>query len=219
MTPWVVVPAPRSRTAELVAGVESLDHDPARVVMVTTCPAPVDPADVAHLGTLVLYEGTDVNISRWWNLGLGFAYDGEIRATGGRDPFEVLVMGSDVSGRPGSVEDLAAGMRARGLVMAGPDWGDQGDQTWTGRRRTVFTRVPGPCFMLAGEVGLRCDERFRWWYADDDLEMAARQAGPVGLVTGTGLVHEGDKPLDPEKEIFAAEDLDLYVRKWGVAPW
>jgi hypothetical protein len=31
-------------------------------------------------------------------------------------------------------------------------------------------RIPGICMLVAGELGLRFDEQFRWRYAGDDFE-------------------------------------------------
>ncbi len=80
--------------------------------------------------------------------------------------------------------------------------------------------MPAECWLVAGELGLRADERMRWWYADDDLEMQARQRGPVGVVGGTGLeLGELSSALSAEQQRWAVEARELFVRKWGCQPW
>lgn len=73
--------------------------------------------------------------------------------------------------------------------------------------------------MLAGESNLRVDPQFRWWYSDDDLEMQARELGGAGVVQGTGLVAGPDSSLSEEKAIWAREDREKFVKKWGREPW
>lgn len=216
----MLVPCPLDRIDELRTLLRTLQHDPARVVIVTTLPSAIGEADVAGVADhVLLYPKPGMLFSAWINTGLRF-----IEAHTGTQPAEVLCVGSDARGHARSVELLRDGLRDNGLVMAGPDWHNQ----CTGRpcvsygakdERTIWNRVPGSCFMLAAEHGLRMDEAFRWWYSDDDLEMQARAIGRVGLIDGTGFVHDTDHPLDAVQAAHAAEDRRLFVDKWGQEPW
>lgn len=213
MSTWLVVTAPRERTDELRRCLTSLEHPPKRVVVVTS--RVTEPVDLAHVsdltGAVIEDPGCDVNIARWWNRGLRYATD--------NGATEIGVFSSDVTGRPGDVDRLAQLMRATpGCVMAGPALGEEG--VWDlSDVRTATRRVPGGCFMLAAEHRLRLDERFQWWYSDDDLEMLARSKGCVATFSGLSLRMAPDTPLTPDKARMAELGRDLFVSKWGVEPW
>lgn len=220
-TTWVLVPCSRSRRGELYELLSGLRHPTDRVVVVTTTEDGLQPIDVGdwadHLVT-VPWDG--MRISEWWNAGLDF-----IASTRRHDDrWEVLVIGSDAKGTPAGVTALREALRAHTLSMVGPDFHGRlspGDMEVFGPRdhRDVIRRLPGSCFMVAGEEGLRCDPLLRWWYSDDDLEMQARHLNGAGLVGGVDLLHTTDHPLDEEQTRWATEDRERFVTKWGRQPW
>lgn len=221
---FVVTPCPRTRLDELRGLLAGLAHPRERVVVITTEPHTIDMDDIDDLAAHLVHDSLPgMSFSRWINYGLDRVadlregYDPE-------SPYEVLCIGSDAVGDHESVDVLAEAMRTYGLMMAGPDW--RAPHSHHNREvsilegdRNVHDRVPGACFMLAGEHQLRMDERFRWWYSDDDLEMQARLIGHVGLVRGTGLRHEQDHMLDADQARHATEDRELFKVKWGREPW
>ena len=73
--------------------------------------------------------------------------------------------------------------------------------------------------MVGLDHGLACDPQFRWWYTEDDLEMQARQIGPVGLVGACPVEHRTSHGLDPLRARWAVEDRERFVAKWGCEPW
>lgn len=210
MSTWLVVACPQSRADELERCLGSLQHDPERTTVVTALRH--DVLVRPPYGTLAVDTEDDFSLARLWNLGLRHAY--------AQGATEVAVFASDVVGHPDSIPILAGLMRANGLSMAGPAWHNTGSLILHSDRTTEL-RVPGGCFMLAAEHGLLCDERYRWWFTDDDLEMAARAVAPVGIFGGTGLsLSRPDTGLDtPEKERWAEEDRALFVEQWGCEPW
>ncbi len=173
------------------------------------------------------YNGTDLrdasvmrdrnpspNISRWWNLGLIAAQaKAQVR---GQDRWNVLVINDDTIMGPGSVAVLTAGLRKyptaqmafpgdreRLLVEPGPD------------------RVTGWCFALAGEGGLRFDERMRWWYSDNMGDWQARLTGGTAVVPGVGHTHlhpNGYTVERPELGEQAGRDRDVFMSVWGRLP-
>lgn len=211
------MPCPAHRLTELHRLLRSLQHPAEQVVLVTTQPAPV-PLDACEglVGHRVLDDDPGINIARWWNLGLA-----HIAALEGDAPHEVLVTSSDITGGTGSVDLLADTLRRENLVMVGPDWHHSlapGEVLRLTGPRNVFDRVQAGCFMLAGEHGLRLDERYRWWYEHDDLEMQARQIGAVGLV-GADLTPGPDSGLNDETQKYADDGRRLFVDTWAVEPW
>lgn len=193
-----------------------------RVVVVTTPLDPiVDGASFDHLVEVDPVTGAN-HLSAWLNVGIdhvnALARQREL------DRWEVLVADPNVLGRPDSVALLAGEVRRLGVSMAGPSWyglARPGYPVTFGRddERTALRRVPNTCFMLAGQDGLRCDESFRWWYAEDDVEMRARRLNGVALVDDTGLVYEREYAPRDDAPSYAAEDHARFVTRWGREPW
>jgi hypothetical protein len=215
---WVLVPCERKRLEVLNELLEMLGRPAQRCVVVSAGAEPImngeTPATVLH------YPHDEINISRWWNLGLSF-----IRNHYTMDaPHEVLFCESDTVADEYAVPALVDALRVHELSMVGPDWFTglgAGDVAVYGPNspRSIEHRVPGTAFMIASEQGLRYDERFRWWYADDDFEMQARNRSGAAVVGGVLLDHGPSADLTPEKQRWADEDRALFVEKWGRQPW
>ena len=217
MDSWIVCPCQRGRIDLLRRMLASLQHPRERVVIVATIPNPLTADDIVeYAGHLVLCNFAEINIARWWNAGL----DAVARLAHRRSEYEVLVLSSDNVGTPHSVGIIAGFMRQHNLTMAGPNYHSDEfrffDLTTPAH---PHNRVPGGCWMLAGESGLRVDTDFRWWYSDDDFEMQCRQRSGSGVVPGTGLAAEADSPLTEEQARWAVEDRGRFVSKWGREPW
>jgi hypothetical protein len=214
MNPWLVIACPGSRADELGRCLGSLQHPPERTVIVSALhhdalavPRSIWTPDMSYK----LDKAETFSLPRLWNHGLMVAYEHE--AT------HVAVFASDIVGHPGSIPTLAAAMSTQQWAMAGPTL--HGGTTRTlALPRTTTERVPGACFMLDATHHLLLNERYRWWYGEDDLEMRAREVGPVGVVEGTGLeLSAPDTALTPERQVWAVEDRSRFVRNWGCEPW
>lgn len=165
----------------------------------------------------------DLNISRWWNIGIDHVaslmrYQGTPEVA-----WNVLVVNDDVIAPVGLVELLSARMRACTAVLAYPN---QHDIHHAFHRSpepvNLFHRITGYCFMLRGESGLRLDESFVWWYGDDDLDWRARTCGGSLLVPRSPVQHRapnGTMLEHPELHEQANRDRQTFINKWGRAPW
>jgi len=167
--------------------------------------------------TVVRDTGTDMNISRWWNLG--------IDAVAGMNPgqWNTIVVNDDVVVPAGLVGTLSSRMRACTAAVAYPN---QHDGHHTLHRVpgpvNLFHRLTGYCYMLRGEAGLRLDESLVWWYGDDDLDWRAREQGGSLLVPGCPVKHyapNGTMNERPELHAQAGRDRETFIQKWGQAPW
>lgn len=213
MNTWVLIPCHRPRLDDLHASLANLRHRSDRTVVVTTQPEPIKPTDV-DIAALLVDPDPGINISRWWNAGLDWI--AEHREVG---PYEVLCMESDVRIDWSTLSRLRSALRHYNLAMVGADW--YGAATSTVETRydlepmTIQHRIPGVCMLVAGELGLRFDEQFRWWYADDDFEWQHRKAGGTGLVRGTTVGHGPGRVLEGERAEYAAVDYQRFVAKWG----
>jgi hypothetical protein len=208
---WLVTACPEAHADRLAAMLASLAHDPHRTVVVTS--RHHDRLHPDHVGHAWYWtdRGEDFSLARLWNHGLRLAY--EAGAT------EVAVFSTDVTGHPGSLTRLRDSMRVNNCTMAGPNLYGPDNMIMAGTDRTTIRRVPGGCYLIAAEHRLLCDESYRWWYSDDDLETQAREIGPVGVFTGTGLLMGPDSALTDERAAWATEDRAHYVAKWGREPW
>jgi glycosyltransferase involved in cell wall biosynthesis len=86
----------------------------------------------------------------------------------------------------------------------------------------IYNRMQGSACVFKGEAGLRADERMRWWWQDTDLDWQARKAG--GMVISPGPVAVNERPNDftnakPELATQAGKDREVFIQKWGRAPW
>lgn len=214
MSTWVLIPCHRPRLTELRASLVNLGMPAGRTVIVTTEPEPIGPTQIRAAAVLCSPE-PGINISRWWNLGLDWI---AAQQTPG-EPYEVLCMESDVRIDWPTVTRLRTALREHGLAMVGADWYGVAREPVEIRRdlvpETVEHRIPGVCMLVAGELGLRFDEQFRWWYADDDFEWQHRKAGGTGLVRDLTIKHGPGRPLTGERAEYAEVDRQRFVAKWG----
>ena len=213
MSTWLLVPCHRPRLGDLQESLKYLGHMPARTVVVTTYPDPIQPYDLDPCVTVLISPEPGINISRWWNLGLDYI------TRNAEAPYEVLLMESDVRITRETVEVLTREMRDHRLAMAGADWYGVADAPIEVCREPVpgpvEHRIPGVCMLVAGELGLRFDEQMRWWYADDDFVWQHRVNGGTGLVRGQTIQHGAGRPLEGERAQYAAEDEPKFLAKWG----
>lgn len=214
METWVLTTAPRSRLADVQACFAELEHDPFYSAVVTTWPDPILDGDVdAHM---VLFASDEFNISEWWTAGLDFI------AAAASPVYNVLLVEADVRMPPATVDALSYTLRAANVGMVGADWQHSlapGDVHVHREHRTIDQahRLPGVALMVRGELGVRHDPQFRWWFADDDFEWQHRVHGSA-LVGGTTLSHAGTTPLVGDLAQWATEDAARFVAKWGAMP-
>jgi hypothetical protein len=210
---WVLTPCHRPRLDELRASLAHLGHPTDRSVVVTTLPAPIDPDDLPGVTVLISPE-PGVNISRWWNVGLDW-----IEHNHELGPYEVLCLESDVLIEWSTLFRLRSVLRNYNLSMVGADWcgvvKSAVETRYDLEAWPMEHRIPGMCMLVAGELGIRFDEQFRWWYADDDFEWQHRKAGGTGLVRGTSFQHGPGQPLTGEHAEYAEVDRQRFIAKWG----
>lgn len=216
MTTWLLTPCHKPRLDDLLESLKHLGHPADRTVVVTTLPEPIGKEDVPDGVTVLLSPEPGINISRWWNLGLDWISQYGLWEN---EPYEVLLMESDVRISLETVHVLRREMRDHGLAMAGADWHNMAREQIDIDREPipghVLHRIPGVCMLVAGELGLRFDEQFRWWYADDDFVWQHRVNGGTGLVRNQSIQHGTGHPLTGERAVYASEDAVKFQAKWG----
>lgn len=216
---WALTCAPGSRADEAAALMNRLGVHPDEVVLVTTQPDPV-PQDFP--ATVLLFDSEEINISRWWTLGLD-----HIAAHYADDPdaiWDVLLVETDALITGEHVEVMREHMRTLDCVMAGADFFHvMPDLPYKVRRDNTPWRIEGRCIgfaqVVAGETGIRHDPEFRWWLADDDFEWQHRVNGGTVLVGGLDVRHDGTQgELTGDRKLAWEQDQPKFLRKWHGLP-
>lgn len=150
---------------------------------------------VVPTGAHALYDTRKpLNIHRWWNAGLDYAAEQGARVA--------VVVNDDVTLHPDAPQQMADRLIA--------------DEAWLCAARP--TGRTGWCWALDLAGDLRPDERFRWWYGDDDLWLRADLAGKL---TGADAEHTHHHPNEAtaksdELAALVREDEAEFRRKWGL---
>lgn len=174
-----------------------------------------------HLGIPTVWDPHQPpNLSKLWNLGLNRV--AKLAADEGVERYDVAVLNDDAVIPPWWFEQLGSAMREHRCVAAGYGPVDRIVVHREPGTTRLHERMPGWAFLLRGEVGIRADERFRWWCGDNDIDMQSRRA------EGT-LIHPRDEvkhyypdqstATRPELQALTGPDMARFVDKWGWRPW
>lgn len=164
-------------------------------------------------------EAPDLNISRWWNIGIDWA---AARAKEeGLDAWDVAVINDDVIVPSTWFCYIADDIRALGCV-AGCS-GGRGPVPLMHRAPgivSVLERIQGFAFVIVGESGLRADEEFKWWFGDDMLGQQAATMGGMVMMPGCHVEHlypGAQTTMDHQPQI--GRDRTRFIEKNGFVPW
>lgn len=156
-------------------------------VTVATSPA------AAEYGEGIVLHDNSLNISRWWNLGLDYAYRNKAE--------HIIVLNDDVTIPDDWLRHIVDALDS-GYVGAS---GRRGDD-----------KITGYAFGLNGQQRIRADEKLVWWYGDDDIQRQCEQAG--GFICLPHL-HVDNAYANSSYERMLQQihlDRDYYHRKWNV---
>ena len=161
----------------------------------------------------------ELNISKWWNLGLTLL---ESRAKAlSMKKWDVIILNDDVIVPPGWVAAVSEGMRAAGAA-AGCS-GAPGPHTVVHHQPGpvgLATRMVGYAFILAGEKGVRANEQLRWYFSDDHVDWMARRAGGMAMIPGYPVDHlYPNAQMSGELHATVPEDAARFAAYWGMRPW
>lgn len=211
---WAIIPS-RSRPRELADLVTRLLAEDARGVVVVDngyeAPRRFDDERV----TVLHDDEQPPNLSRMWNTAL----DEVSRRTRGVDEWNVALLNDDAGVPPGWVAAVTTALRSNGAAAActGPV---NRVTLKTAHDRELATRMCPWAFVLRGELGLRADERLRWWWGDTDLDWQARLAGGVVIIPGHPVTNAyANSTTTGELLVQSGRDGEEFARKWGSRPW
>lgn len=179
-----------------------------------------DTVDLIQWPTASLIREPELNISKWWNLGLELIYT-RVRDLG-VTKWDVAILNDDVIVPVGWVEAVAGPMRGIGAAAA--------CSGGTGVPYPIIHREPGPvglvtrmkgfAFVLAGEKGIRADEKLRWYFSDDHVDWMARRLGGMLVVPGWEVDHlYPNAQMSAELQETVPADASHFHAYWGHRPW
>lgn len=153
------------------------------------------------------------NISRWWNVGMDYVdtlVDQETLT------WDVAIINDDVIVPSSWFNAVAGTMRQMQIAAACSGGREPHVRLHTKRGGTLFDRMQGFAFMLAGEKRLRADEELVWWCGDNDLDHKARAAGGMAMIPGLHVTHLfPNGQMTDELQVQANKDCELFRAKWG----
>lgn len=201
----MTVPTAGNRTALLADLVSNSGLPSNQIIVIATRPGVRVPQGV------ILIEDLGVpNIQRWWNRGIDEAQR--------RGSTHVAVVNDDVVISRETLPRLMGALDRTGAAIASPSR----HPFRNGLHRKVFLqyepRLWGSLWMLRLASGLRPDERYHWWYGDNDLDIRARRHfGGVALVDvmfdhlhpGIGL------SLSPQLQEFCSADASTFESQYA----
>lgn len=208
----VVIPAHRASLPQLEQRLDELSDD-MPIVVVTNGEDPLRPYEVGD-AVLVTDTEPDINIYRWWALGIASAtqFDND-----------VLILNADAQllGDPYVMSDA---LRTYDVSVAFPDAYNQLQMDAVRVRKSarphedLRNRMTGYAFVMRKDRLTLPDTGFRWWYGDDDLEWRLSGSGGTAMVGQCGVVHPATGAGWPGMEDVIKADRRHFIAKWGVAP-
>lgn len=159
------------------------------------------------------------NLSRFWNV--CFDAIAALVAQDGLAQWNVVVLCEDAIVPPVWVATTSTAMRRAGAAaactrpVATPLLKTEPDAD-------LGTRMTGWAYVLAGELGLRADERLEWWWGDTHMDWLARKAGGMLVVPGPEVPNRlPNDYLVRRQELGeqAGRDGETFREIWGWRPW
>lgn len=162
----------------------------------------------------------DVNISKWWNIGLELAEEEREETDHSAPEWDVAILNDDAIVPEGWFDAVSANMRAYEAAAA-----------CSGAPYTQLLIEPGPiagisnpltgfAFMLAGEKGLRANEDLHWYFSDNYIDWESRKLGGTLMMSGWPVQHlHANAQMGHDLIARVAVDAQNFVDLYGVRPW
>lgn len=177
-------------------------------------------ADLEYGSDFTIIREPELNISRWWNLGIQMIADRAHQEH--MTKWNVVILNDDAIIPQGWVKALDQVMRGRQVAAA-----SSGNPNPIPAIHTqpgpvnLATRLQGFAFMLAGERGVRANEQLKWYFSDDHVDWLSRQQGGVVSIPGFQVEHlYPNAQVTPEIQEQIAKDAHVFTQYWnGMRPW
>jgi len=157
---WVTVPIGKRENyiPGLLSGLENFSD---RIIFVNNSPGYTRFSNVHHIE-----DFGEINIYRWWNTGINYAYDNGAEY--------VAILNDDVVFDNLFISSICEFLIINKLAIVDVlNSGNGGGSAW----------------IMDLSYNLRLDERFRWWYGDTELFDRARKMNKFGKFVYKGFNH------------------------------
>ena len=173
-------------------------------------------------GVMVLYELSslrEINISRWFNVGLNWGKGEASRQAYSK--WDVAILNDDAIVPEGWFDAVSAKMRemqaaaacSGGVAVSMPVLHTQPGPV------NVHTRMYGPAFIVAGELGLRANEELKWWFTDDWMDWESRKIGGMVMIPGFQVKHLHENgQMTGELQEQVNRDATRFKEIYGMMP-
>ena len=159
---FMTVPTAGDRPELLSALIEQSGLPNEQIVIVSTRPGLTFPA-----GVNVVEDLDRPNIQRWWARGIAEAER--------RGATTVAVVNDDIRLTPSTLTKLAGELARSGAAIASPSRSPFKNGLHKRPLIPYEPRLWGSLWVLRLASGIRPDERYVWWYGDNDLDIRARR--------------------------------------------
>lgn len=194
---FMTVPTAGSHPELLRALIDDSGLPRERIIVVTTR------IDIDLPDGVVRVDDLDLppNIQRWWRRGIDEAQS--------RGATAVVVANDDLQVRPETFRELHAALIHTGATIASPSRPEFPDGLHKGDLIPYEPRIWGCLWMVDVASGLRPDERYVWWYGDNDLDIRARRDynGIVSVPVWYEHLHPGEG-TSKSSELVAQSNRD-----------
>lgn len=179
---------------------------------------PVSPTRYDLYTNVIRDDEQPPNLYRLWNLGLEVVRE-HAEALG---EWDVAIFNDDVTLDGNWFTNVATALRSGPYAVASTSAHGTISQprVMTQPGGGIWERMCPWAFVTRGELGLRADEDYRWWFGDTHFEWVARQSGGVIIVPGPipGNTCANSTTVGALAE-QAGRDGETFARKWGSRPW
>lgn len=161
------------------------------------------------------------NLYRLWNIGFEAIHTGEL-LPGRSGQWDVAVLNDDTLLPDGWADYVSGHLRTSTAAVASTFPFPHPGQAMLKTRAdgNIGTRMCPHAFILRGELGLRADENFGWWWGDTDLDWQACGKGGVLLLPGAIPVNTlANSTTVGALAEQAGRDGQYFAAKWGFRPW
>jgi hypothetical protein len=163
-------------------------------------------------------QGQVPNLSLFWNIALDLIKLDAKRMDS--ELWDVAILNDDAIVPEGWFDAVSSAMRENNCAAASSCGGAMAIHREPGPV-PIMTRMYGPAFIVAGEKGLRGDERLKWYYTDDYMDWESRKLGGMVIIPGYTVNH-----LYPNAQVTGpiqeqiSRDATLFSEIYGgVMPW
>jgi hypothetical protein len=206
----------------LLGAMESIKDQVDWVLVIWTNPRQEHPWETPPFQNLKIIYHIDclqeINISRWFNTGLNYIEGYIVDALG---KWDVAILNDDAIVPEGWFDAVAGKMRemraaaacSGGVATSMPVLHTQPGPV------NIHTRMYGPAFIVAGELGLRANEELKWWFTDDWMDWESRKLGGMVMIPGFQVQHlHPNGQMTGELQEQISRDANKFKEIYGVMP-